>query len=201
MRIPAPPRMPSFDMTTLDVRASAASLRAMASLRPDVATTPAARRRQALRRFVAAAERGIEVEELVAWLVRDYRPLCRRPATEDGIVSRRARAESVGEVAEEALAAARAALEMTADADTALDLALASVSAGHVVEVYDDCGVPVWCPVDERGMRLSERVRSLVACDVLDDASRRIRWIEAADAETLPPRTKAPSAHRELAGS
>lgn len=200
MRIPAPPRMPSFDVPTPQVTA-AASRCAAAPLGPAVAPTQAARRREALRRFVASAERGIEVEELVAWLVRDYRPLCRRSATDEGIALRRGRAESVGDVAYEALEAARAALAMTSDAETALDLALASVSAGHVVELADDRGVPAWYPVDERGLRLSERVRSLVACDVLDEASRRIRWIEAADVETLPPRTSAPSAHRELAGS
>lgn len=193
MRIPAPPRMPSFDVWPT---ASAVSLEG-----PPAGTTQAARRRDALQRFVASAQRGIEVEELVAWLVRDYRPLCRRPAADEGIAPRRGRAESVGDVAHEALDAARAALAMSADGEMALDLALASVSAGHVVEVNDDQGATAWYPVDERGMRLSERVRSLIACEVLDDACRRIRWIETADAETSPPRTSAPSAHSEMAGS
>ncbi len=185
MHIPAPPRLPSFEprpATADSVRTAARAPRppGPGALRE---LPHAERRRRILDAFVARAERGIEVEELVAWLVRDYRPLCRRPAFEDHAMPRRARAESVGDVACEALAAARSAMEMTTDAEAALDVALAAVGAGHVIEVEEETGLVAWLPVDQRGMRLSERVRSLVACDVLDEASRCIHWVDSG----LPP--------------
>jgi hypothetical protein len=133
------------------------------------AATPDACREVALA-FIAGVASGWGKADLAAWLAGPYRAVARRASRPAGHRSEPPFAvaqDKLETVMRDARWAALAALERASVAKGRTLLVERAATRGHLVAVRHPSGRKQWMPVDAPGMRLVDRVLSLLAADCI----------------------------------